>query len=121
MLVIRNAQIDRFGTALLESLNLRVRDDLRTAPAAQSLPPAQLATLASRSMKEARRFRLPDEAALRRFAAVLAQFCGPDIARPLPLPALQILMSYGPPADARLARFADWVAAHALDPAGETS
>lgn len=119
MLVIRNAQIDKLQAALLESLNLRVLAHLRAAPGAQSLHAVQLAKLANRGVAEGRRFRLPDETALHRFATILAQFCGSDIARPLPPPALQILMSYGPPADARLEGFARWVAAHALEPAGE--
>lgn len=115
MLVIRAAQIDSFQAGLLDALHGRVLADLHAARSSGVLHERQLSALAARSVAEARRLRLPRETHLRRFADILATYVGADIDRPLPPPALQILLSYGPTADARLDGFARWVAGQAAD------
>lgn len=108
MLVIRNQQIEELRAASLAALRGRLRCQLRAEPAASSLNERQMDALIARVLADARRFRLPREAHLLRFAKSVSVFCGPDVARELPVQALQILLSYGTDPALKLDRFDSW-------------
>jgi hypothetical protein len=123
MWTIRRTQMEALRQSMLDDLQHRLREHLM--PLAQAhglqLTAAQMDALTLRGLQQCRQFALRSEADAARYMAVLVSHWRVAGAEELPVPAMQILLSFGLDPAIKLARFEAWAAQAMQDEAQELS
>lgn len=123
MWTIRRTQMETLRRSMQDGFQRRLRDYLM--PLAQAhglqLTATQMDALTLRGLQQCRQFSLRSEADAARYMAVLVSHWRIAGAAELPVPAMQILLSFGLDPAIKLARFEAWAAQALQDEAQELS